>query len=203
MQIRRFLFALTCASSAMTAAFADYQSLNPAGSSDRLEELSRALGAGSYTTTDGTDDLSDNSPVQFSASGSTSWMSVYPVKESKSRVSSTYGMRTLMGTTRQHSGIDLAAPSGTPIYATGSGVVTISRWGRGYGNYIEIDHGNGYMTRYAHASRLNVNVGDRVSAGQEIASVGCTGRCTGPHLHFEVLKSGKRQNPATYLAMLE
>lgn len=141
----------------------------------------------------------DNAP-SFSANTRYSWLVNHPLQEG--RVSSTWGNRTLLGTTRHHSGVDLAAPSGTAIYSTGSGVVTKSGWGSGYGQYVEIDHGNGYITRYAHASRLMVNAGDRVSAGEHIANVGCTGRCTGPHLHFEVVKNGQRKNPTTYLAML-
>ena len=141
----------------------------------------------------------DNAP-SFSANTGYSWLVNHPLQEG--RVSSTWGNRTLLGTTRHHSGVDLAAPSGTAIYSTGSGVVTKSGWGSGYGQYVEIDHGNGYITRYAHASRLMVNAGDRVSAGEHIANVGCTGRCTGPHLHFEVVKDGQRKNPSTYLAML-
>lgn len=117
------------------------------------------------------------------------------------RVSSNFGYRTMGGRGEYHPGIDLAAPTGTPIYATGSGVVTKSGWGRGYGNYVEIDHGNGYITRYGHASRLLVSVGESVKANQQIAAVGCTGRCTGPHVHYEVLRNGQRQNPATYLAL--
>lgn len=141
----------------------------------------------------------DNAP-SFSANTGYSWLVNHPLQEG--RVSSTWGNRTLLGTTRHHSGVDLAAPSGTAIYSAGSGVVTKSGWGSGYGQYVEIDHGNGYITRYAHASRLMVNAGDRVSAGEHIANVGCTGRCTGPHLHFEVVKDGQRKNPTTYLAML-
>ena len=106
------------------------------------------------------------------------------------------------GRAENHSGLDLAAPTGTPIYATGPGIVTKSGWGTGYGQYVEINHGNGYLTRYAHASRLIARVGDRVEAGEHIANVGCTGRCTGPHLHYEVVKDGQRKNPSTYLAML-
>ena len=106
------------------------------------------------------------------------------------------------GRAERHSGLDLAAPSGTQIYATGPGIVTKSGWGTGYGQYVEINHGNGYITRYAHASRLIARVGDRVAAGEHIANVGCTGRCTGPHLHYEVVKDGQRKNPSTYLAML-
>lgn len=130
-----------------------------------------------------------------------SWFIKHPLPD-LTRVSSEFGQRTMNGKVEHHSGIDFAAPAGTPIYATGPGIVTRSGWGTGYGNYIEIDHQNGYLTRYAHASKLHVQIGDSIHAGQHIANVGCTGRCTGPHLHFEVVKSGKRQNPSTYLAIL-
>ena len=130
-----------------------------------------------------------------------SWLNTHPLPD-MTRVSSEFGMRTLMGTTRGHSGVDLAAPSGTPIYATGAGIITKAGWGTGYGQYVEVNHGNGYLTRYAHASRIMVKVGDRVGAGDHIANVGCTGRCTGPHLHFEVVRDGQRKNPSSYLAML-
>lgn len=130
-----------------------------------------------------------------------SWFVKHPLPD-YSRVSSEFGHRTMNGKVERHSGIDLAAPSGTPIYATGAGIVTKSSWGTGYGNYVEIDHQNGYLTRYAHASKLHAKIGETITAGQHIADVGCTGRCTGPHLHFEVVKSGTRENPSTYLAIL-
>ena len=117
------------------------------------------------------------------------------------RVSSNFGYRTMSGRGEYHPGIDLAAPTGTPIYATGDGIVVRAGWVNGYGNLVEIDHGNNLITRYGHASRLYVSVGDVVKANQNIAAVGCTGRCTGPHVHYEVLKNGKRENPATYLAL--
>ena len=213
MHIRRFLLALSFASSAMSVAFADYQSLNSIESMDRLEQLSRTLGKGSYsqdeqTISNATLASASQKSVEFNnaslskyASASTgTWMTAHPVPDA--RVSSNYGMRTLLGTTRQHSGIDFSAPTGTAIYASGAGVVTKSGWGSGYGYYVEVDHSNGYKTRYAHASRLIAKVGDYVNAGDHIANVGCTGRCTGSHLHFEVVKNDKRQNPSTYLALL-
>lgn len=213
MHIRRFLLALSFASSAMSVAFADYQSLNSIESMDRLEQLSRTLGKGSYsqdeqTISNATLASASQKSVEFNnaslskyASASTgTWMTAHPVPDA--RVSSNYGMRTLLGTTRQHSGIDFSAPTGTAIYASGAGVVTKSGWGSGYGYYVEVDHSNGYKTRYAHASRLIAKVGDYVNPGDHIANVGCTGRCTGPHLHFEVVKNDKRQNPSTYLALL-
>jgi len=125
-------------------------------------------------------------------------LAVEPVANAK--VTSPYGYRTLGGR-EFHPGIDLAAPYGTSIYATGTGVVVYAGWKNGYGNFVEIDHGNGYVTRYGHSSRILVSVGDHVKKDQEIARVGCSGRCTGPHLHYEVLYNGVRQNPATYLAL--
>lgn len=136
----------------------------------------------------------------YAGSNLSSWLISHPLPSG--RVSSNYGGRTMGGRAENHSGLDLAAPTGTPIYATGPGIVTKSGWGTGYGQYVEINHGNGYLTRYAHASRLIAKVGDRVQAGEHIANVGCTGRCTGPHLHYEVVKDGQRKNPSTYLAML-
>lgn len=129
-----------------------------------------------------------------------SWLQVHPLSSGK--VTSNFGTRVMNGKREGHSGLDIGASTGTPIVATGPGLVTKSGWGTGYGQYVEIQHNNGYVTRYAHASRLLVKEGDWVSAGQHIANVGCTGRCTGPHLHYEVVKDGQRKNPSTYLAML-
>ena len=99
-----------------------------------------------------------------------------------------------------HSGVDFAAPSGTPIHASAGGAVVYSGYRADYGYTVEIDHGNGLVTRYAHASKLFVRKGDIVTPGQHIAAVGSTGRSTGPHLHFEVLKDGRYADPAPYLA---
>lgn len=100
---------------------------------------------------------------------------------------------------RFHHGIDLAAPSGTPIYAAESGTVTVSTTnGRGYGYYIKINHGSGVSTIYAHCSALLVEAGQSVEKGQLIAKSGNTGKSTGPHLHFEVLIDGNSQNPERF-----
>ena len=128
-----------------------------------------------------------------------SLLAVEPI--ANARITSTFGYRHLFGKTAYHSGMDFAAPTGTPIYATGDGVVVHAGWGNGYGNYVDIDHGNGYVTRYGHASRLFVSTGETVKANQHIAAVGSTGRSTGPHLHYEVLRNGQRENPATFLAL--
>ncbi|MCC7059147.1 MAG: M23 family metallopeptidase [Burkholderiaceae bacterium] len=98
-----------------------------------------------------------------------------------------------------HEGLDLSAPKGTPIRAAAAGVVIFAERHPGYGNQVDIDHGNGLVTRYAHASRLDVTAGEIVMQGQKIAEVGSTGRSTGPHLHFEVRVDGVATNPLDYL----
>lgn len=110
-------------------------------------------------------------------------------------LSSRYGMRG----GRMHKGVDIAASVGTPIYAADGGKVVFAGWKGSYGYLVEINHGNGYVTRYAHCSSINVKVGDRVVKGQLIARVGATGNATGPHLHFEVLRNGVHVNPAGYI----
>lgn len=103
------------------------------------------------------------------------------------------------GRQAMHEGVDFIAPSGSPIMAAAGGVVIASEWHHSYGNLIDIDHGNEIITRYAHASRVHVRVGDIVKRSQRIADVGTTGRSTGPHLHFEVRVRGIPQNPAKFL----
>ncbi|MDN6857864.1 M23 family metallopeptidase [Pseudomonas sp. CAN2814] len=100
-----------------------------------------------------------------------------------------------------HSGQDFSAPTGSPIHAAAGGRVIVSGPHASYGNRVEIDHGNGLVTRYAHASKLLVKVGDVVMPGQEIAKVGSTGRSTGPHLHFEVLYHGEFVDPQNFLSL--
>lgn len=109
-------------------------------------------------------------------------------------VSSPYGRRW----GRLHQGIDLAAPSGSPIYAASAGVIAHSGWESGYGQSVVIDHGQGRKTRYGHCSKVFLKAGLPVQKGQLIAHVGSTGHSTGPHLHFEVLVDGVRKNPAWY-----
>lgn len=117
------------------------------------------------------------------------------------RIGSKYGNRVdpFKRRVRFHSGIDFVANKGTPIRATASGRVSFAGKKRGYGNLVEIDHGNGLVTRYGHASRLIVRKGDRVSPSQHVADVGSTGRSTGPHLHFELLENGAYIDPTSYL----
>ncbi|WP_459569226.1 M23 family metallopeptidase [Cupriavidus sp. 8B] len=100
-----------------------------------------------------------------------------------------------------HDGVDFSAPAGTPIVAAAGGVVVAAQWHPEYGNLIDIDHGNGLKTRYAHASKLQVKAGDLVKPGQQVALVGSTGRATGAHLHFEVHVDGVPQNPNRFLAI--
>jgi murein DD-endopeptidase MepM/ murein hydrolase activator NlpD len=116
-------------------------------------------------------------------------------------VGSGYGMRTdpFTGQLAMHAGVDFAAPVGTPIYAAAGGVVAAAEMNPVYGNTVQLDHGNGLSTLYAHASRLVVKPGDIVRRGQKIAEVGSTGRSTGPHLHFEVHVNGVPQNPLKFL----
>lgn len=113
----------------------------------------------------------------------------------RGRVSSRYGMRN----GRMHRGLDIANSTGTQIKAADGGKVVFVGYKGAYGNMIEIDHGNGFKTRYAHCSKLLVKNGAKVYKGQSIANVGNTGRSTGPHLHLEVLKNGVNQNPANFV----
>ena len=112
-------------------------------------------------------------------------------------VSSPYGQRW----GKLHTGIDLAASSGTYVYAWKSGTVTLSSWAGGYGNCILVKHSDGTTSRYAHLSGYNCSVGDKVAAGELIGYVGSTGNSTGPHLHFEVIINSSTVNPAPYLGL--
>ncbi len=113
-------------------------------------------------------------------------------------VSSPYGLR--WGGTDFHPGIDIANDMGTPIVATADGVVEYAGWNSGgYGNMVDINHGNGIMTRYGHASQVVVTAGQYVKRGQLIAYMGSTGFSTGPHVHYEVHVNGQRVNPISYL----
>ena len=120
----------------------------------------------------------------------------------ESRVTSEFGYRSdpFTGQTRGHTGIDIAVPTGTPVRAALPGVVTTAAYNAGgYGYYVMVDHGNGMVTLYAHNSKLLVQAGDAVEAGDILSLSGSTGRSTGPHLHFEVRINGQRVNPRSYL----
>jgi len=120
------------------------------------------------------------------------------------RITSSFGWRThpISGERNFHTGMDIGAPTNTPILAMADGIVTVANatdsWGGGYGFFIRIDHGGGYETLYAHAIAIGVRVGEEVEQGQVIGWVGSTGNSTGPHLHFEVFHNGTRVNPMGY-----
>ncbi len=116
-------------------------------------------------------------------------------------LSSYFGIRTdpFNGRRAHHSGIDFAGKLGSDVVAVAAGVVTYSGKRSGYGNLVEINHGNGYSTRYGHGSELLVKVGDTVKKGQVVAKMGTSGRSTGPHVHFEVLLNGRAVNPKKYI----
>ena len=104
------------------------------------------------------------------------------------------------GETRMHQGIDIDAPAGAPIWAADAGVVTFAGDRGGFGKLVIVDHGDGVETYYAHQQRIDVNVGDEITAGHQLGLVGSTGRSTGPHLHFEVRVEGVPVNPETHEA---
>jgi murein DD-endopeptidase MepM/ murein hydrolase activator NlpD len=118
-------------------------------------------------------------------------------------ISSGFGERVdpFTGGEEFHEGIDFAAPQGTGIHAVAAGIVTWAGPRGGFGNMVQIDHGNGYATRYGHAFKVLVHVGETVQRGDVIGLVGNTGRSTGPHVHFEVLKNGREVDPARFVAL--
>lgn len=122
-----------------------------------------------------------------------------PIK--KGWISSRYGRRTdpFSGKIAWHNGVDFAGKSGSEIISVAAGVVVESSVRSGYGGFVEINHGSGFTTRYAHNKENLVNVGDVVKKGQIIALMGSTGRSTGPHVHFEVYKFGRPVDPSTYI----
>ena len=122
-----------------------------------------------------------------------------PIK--KGWMSSRFGRRTdpFSGKIAWHAGVDFAGKDGADIIAVASGVVTWSGDRHGYGNMVEINHGNGFVTRYAHCKENLVSVGDVVKKGQIVALMGSSGRSTGPHVHFEVYKHGRAVDPSTYI----
>jgi len=126
---------------------------------------------------------------------------IQPVSElDLKQMASGYGRRVdpIYGTVRMHEGMDFACDIGTPVYATADGVVKAAEWHSGYGNKVDIDHGYGYMTRYAHLSEYKVRPGQSVKRGDLIALAGNTGKSTGPHVHYEVRLKGVPQNPINY-----
>jgi murein DD-endopeptidase MepM/ murein hydrolase activator NlpD len=115
-------------------------------------------------------------------------------------VSSYFGERQdpFTGHEAWHKGVDFAGQAGAEVVAVAAGIVTRSESSHGYGNLVEINHGNGYVTRYGHSQALLVKTGDIVTRGQPVATIGSTGRSTGPHVHFEVLRNGQHVNPLSF-----
>ena len=127
---------------------------------------------------------------------------IQPVSNKQlNRIASGYGMRIdpVYGTPKMHKGLDFTAPQGTPIYATGDGVVSVAGYSEsGYGNHVEINHGYGYQTLYGHMVRIKVRRGQKVKRGEVIGWVGSTGKSTGPHCHYEVMVNGNNVDPVYF-----
>ncbi len=186
---------------------------NSAASADIAAPLRAAEAARSGITANAADDefhqlfaswkaLESTAPTTAAAqrSGTVSIPSLIPVTSSRG-MSSGFGMRVhpVLGGMRAHKGIDLPAPTGTPIHAAADGVVGKADWSGGYGLLVELDHGAAMETRYGHMSRIAVAEGQRVRKGDVIGYVGSTGRSTGAHLHYEVRIGGDAVNPLPYM----
>lgn len=159
----------------------------------RLQELSQLM-AQKEAQLQALDNVLMNKRLQ-----NQNYLANLPVR--KGAVTSTFGYRTdpFTGHAAFHAGMDFSGPQGTDIYAVAPGVVSFAGVKNGYGNVIEVTHGDGYVTRYAHAQSLVAHVGDLVAKDQLIAYMGSTGRSTGTHLHYEVLVNGRQIDPATYI----
>jgi murein DD-endopeptidase MepM/ murein hydrolase activator NlpD len=139
------------------------------------------------------------SPQYFDENGKSSKRTIMKTPINGARLSSRYGKRKhpVLGYTKMHRGLDFAAPSGTPIFAAGDGIIEKAGWNGSYGKYIRIRHTGTYKTAYAHLSGFHkrIKIGKRVLQGKIIGYVGTTGRSTGPHLHYEVIKNNIQVNP--------
>lgn len=164
---------------------------------DTAEEVQPVYGESGYR-----EDLEDREQTIFPKQADLTAYTMAFAHEApvKATLSSDFGTRThpISGKTSYHFGVDLAAPKGTPILSFADG--TVRQTGTGsYGNYLIVDHADGFSTLYAHCSKLVAKEGDTVKAGQEIAQVGSTGNSTGNHLHFEIWRDGKALNPHNYV----
>ncbi|MHA7820762.1 MAG: M23 family metallopeptidase [Erythrobacter sp.] len=189
----------SAATADVTAPVRDAQDEGLGNGDERFTEL-----FASWSALDSAAPATSGSPVaQIVERSTVSVPSRMPVEGA--RLSSGYGMRNhpVLRQRRGHKGVDLAAPTGTPIYATADGIVGRADWFSSYGLYISIDHGADLETRYAHMSRLAVAAGERVKKGDVIGYVGSTGRSTGPHLHYEVRVDGVAVNPIPYMVESE
>jgi murein DD-endopeptidase MepM/ murein hydrolase activator NlpD len=139
-------------------------------------------------------------PDYFDAHGQSAKSMLMKTPVDGARITSGFGMRfhPILGYTRMHKGIDFAVPTGTPVMAAGGGVIKQEGWSNGYGNFMLIDHQNGYSTAYGHLSRFaaGTHVGSHVHQGQVVAFSGMTGMATGPHLHYEIRVHNVQVNPA-------
>jgi murein DD-endopeptidase MepM/ murein hydrolase activator NlpD len=142
----------------------------------------------------------EDTPDYFDAHGQSAKSMLMKTPVDGARISSGFGMRfhPVLGYTRMHKGIDFAVPTGTPVMAAGAGIIQEAHWENGFGNFVVLNHGNGYATAYGHLSRyaLGIRPGAHVHQGQVIAYSGATGLATGPHLHYEIRINGQQVNPA-------
>lgn len=141
--------------------------------------------------------------LKLSASKLCDYPAIFPIKKPE-RISSGFGMRKhpIYRVLKFHIGIDISGTKGTPVYATGNGVVIRKGYCSGYGNYIKIEHAGGFRSFYAHLSKTMVSVGDSVEIARQIACVGNTGIATGSHLHYEVRKGNRYLNPTGWCYLL-
>ncbi|MRI35371.1 hypothetical protein EOPP23_20640 [Endozoicomonas sp. OPT23] len=160
---------------------------------DAIDQLSKQIDSREQQL-DLLQDLLENKVITDSA-----FVAGLPIR--KGWLSSRFGSRTdpFTGKNAWHSGIDMAGKRGSDIISVAAGVVTWAGDRYGYGLLVEVNHGNGYVTRYAHNQASKVKVGDVVSRGQVLAEMGSSGRSTGPHVHFEVIKNGKNVDPQLYI----
>lgn len=186
----------------MSAEYADYEAMEDELSAqiaksetDYFNALSREEAA--RIAAAATQKPSNGSSAAPSSSGF-----VFPLAYA-TKITDAYGYRIhpLSGTKKWHNGVDFAAGEGTAIYATKAGTVTTASYAEAWGNYVVINHGDGYSSLYAHMTNYIVSVGDTVSAGQTIGYVGSTGWSTGPHLHFTIYYNGSDVNPLNYVSM--
>jgi murein DD-endopeptidase MepM/ murein hydrolase activator NlpD len=165
-----------------------------------LDEFSRQLDTLAKQMENRTDYLGIVESTLFDARVKRKLMpTIAPVEASWNASSFGWRIDPITGQQALHEGIDFIADVGTPVFAAAGGVVVFAEFHSQYGNMVEIDHGNDFITRYAHASKLLVKVGEVVRRGRKVAEVGSTGRSTGPHLHFEVRYKGVAQNPGRFL----
>jgi murein DD-endopeptidase MepM/ murein hydrolase activator NlpD len=199
-------FANSSAATDIAAPLRAAQATRPATAGKTDEEFHKLFGAWQSYETTGTTALAaiGQAGARIGQAGGLSGSpvsvpSLMPV--AFTRMSSGFGMREhpILGGERMHTGVDLAAPVGTPVHAAADGVVEMAKWYGGYGLFVELDHGGGIETRDGHMSQLNVADGQHVHRGDVIGYVGTTGRSTGPHLHYEVRLNGTAVNPLAYI----